>query len=117
MQVIYPRCAGLDVHQKTVVVTIMITAEEGTVQREQQTFLTMTEDLLALDEWLRQHQVEVIVHNRIIRRTGMHPFEFFNSFFKCFFCSLGPFFCFCLFLEFADLAFIGISAQFFLDAF
>jgi transposase len=44
MQVIYPRCAGLDVHQKTVVVTAMITQDEGTVQREQQTFSTMTAD-------------------------------------------------------------------------
>ncbi len=60
MQVIYPRCAGLDAHQKTVVVTTMITEEERSVQRGQQTFLTMTEDLLALDDWLRQRQIEVI---------------------------------------------------------
>jgi len=60
MQVIYPRCAGLDVHQKTVVVTAMITHEEGTVEREQRTFSTMTTDLLALDDWLRQRQIEVI---------------------------------------------------------
>jgi transposase len=60
MQVIYPRCAGLDVHQKTVVVTAMITHEEGTVEREQRTFSTMTTDLLALDDWLQQRQIEVI---------------------------------------------------------
>ncbi len=68
MQVIYPRCAGLDVHQKTVVVTAMITQEEGTVQREQQTFLTMTADLLALDDWLRQRQIEVIA----LESTGIY---------------------------------------------
>lgn len=68
MQVIYPRCAGLDVHQKTVVVTAMITQEEGTVQREQRTFLTMTADLLALDDWLRQRQIEVIA----LESTGIY---------------------------------------------
>ena len=50
MQVIHPRCAGLDVHQKTVVVTAMITQQDGTVQRDRQTFSTMTADLLVLDE-------------------------------------------------------------------
>jgi transposase len=67
MQVISPRCAGLDVHQKTVVVTAMITQEQGTVQREQPTFLTMTADRLALDEWLRQRQIEVIA----LQSTGI----------------------------------------------
>ena len=68
MQVIYPRCAGLDVHQKTVVVTIMMTEQDGTVQRKQQSFSTMTADLLALDDWLRQHQVEVIA----LESTGIY---------------------------------------------
>ncbi len=48
MHVIHSRCAGLDVHQKTVVATILLTQDDGTVQKEQQTFLTMTPDLLAL---------------------------------------------------------------------
>jgi hypothetical protein len=68
MQVIYPRCAGLDVHQKTVVVTVLITQQDGTVQREQRTFSTMTVDLLALDDWLRQHQIEVIA----LESTGVY---------------------------------------------
>jgi predicted RNase H-like nuclease (RuvC/YqgF family) len=45
-------------HQKTVVVTAMITQQDGAVQREQQTFSTMTADLLVLDDWLRQRQIE-----------------------------------------------------------
>jgi transposase len=68
MQVIYPRCAEFDVHQKTVVVTAMITQQEGTVQREQRTFSTMTADLLTLDEWLRQRQIEVIA----LESTGIY---------------------------------------------
>ena len=68
MQVIHPRCAGMDVHQKTVVVTAMVTQQDGTVQRERQTFLTMTADLLVLDDWLRQRQIEVIA----LERTGIY---------------------------------------------
>ena len=59
MQVLYPRCAGLDVHEKTVVTTAMITEEDGTVQKQQRTFRTMTADLLALDDWLEQQHPRV----------------------------------------------------------
>jgi transposase len=52
MPVLSPRCAGLDVHQKTVVACVMLTAPDGTVQQHSQTFLTMTADLLALADWL-----------------------------------------------------------------
>lgn len=47
MEVLYPRCCGLDVHQKTVVTCVM--APEGKVIR---TFRTMTGDLLELGDWL-----------------------------------------------------------------
>ena len=60
MQVIHERCAALDVPKKTVVTTIMITQADGSVQEYVRTFLTMTADLLALDDWLRSHRVEVI---------------------------------------------------------
>ena len=68
MQVIHPRCAGMDVHQKTVVVTAMVTQQDGMVQRERQTFSTMTADLLVLDDWLRQRQIEVIA----LESTGIY---------------------------------------------
>ena len=51
MDVVYPRCAGLDVHQKTVVVCARV-AEGARVQREVHTFGTTTGELLALAEWL-----------------------------------------------------------------
>lgn len=47
MKVVYERCAGLDVHKKTVVACVRI--ED---QQETRTFGTMTEDLLALSDWL-----------------------------------------------------------------
>jgi transposase len=51
MQVVHERCAGLDVHKKTVVACILITQPDGTVQREVRTFSTMTADLLLLSDW------------------------------------------------------------------
>jgi transposase len=54
MQVVYERCAGLDVHKKTVVACVLITQADGAVLRHVRTFATMTVDLLALGDWLAQ---------------------------------------------------------------
>jgi transposase len=53
MEIIYERCAGLDVHKKTVVVCRIIRQADGRWQQETRTFKTMTADLLALADWLR----------------------------------------------------------------
>lgn len=52
MEVLYTHCAGLDVHKKTVVVCCLTPAQDGTLKRELRTFSTMTQDLLALSDWL-----------------------------------------------------------------
>ena len=52
MQVTSERCAGLDVHKKTVVACILITSPQGEVQKHIRTFPTRTADLLALSDWL-----------------------------------------------------------------
>jgi transposase len=52
MEVTYERCAGLDIHKKTVVACVV--TPEG---QETRTFGTMTRDLLALADWLLEHQV------------------------------------------------------------
>jgi transposase len=57
MQVLYPRCCGLDIHKKTVVACVLLTGQDGTLHRFVRTFGTMTADLLALGDWLRFHQV------------------------------------------------------------
>src|SRR5437588_2556801 len=74
MQVIHECCAALDVHKKTVVTTIMKTQADGSVQEWTRTFLTMTADLLALDDWLRSHDVEVIA----MESTGVFWRPVFN---------------------------------------
>jgi len=52
MQVVYTRCCGLDVQQKTVVACVLLTQTSGQVAREVRVFGTVTVDLLALNEWL-----------------------------------------------------------------
>ncbi|HLE81567.1 MAG TPA: IS110 family transposase [Dehalococcoidia bacterium] len=52
MQVVHERCAGLDVHKKTVVASVL--SPEG---QETRTFGTMTRDLLLLADWLTERGV------------------------------------------------------------
>ena len=54
MEVVHERCAGLDVHQHTVVACVRIAAG-GKVAQEVRTFDTTTQGLLALCDWLGEH--------------------------------------------------------------
>ena len=51
MEVMYARCAGLDVHKETVVACVRI-VEGGEVSRSVRTFATTTASLIELGEWL-----------------------------------------------------------------
>ena len=57
MDVVYPRCAGLDVHKKTVVACVIVQGAKGKPQKTIRTFGTMTDDLLALGDWLAEQEV------------------------------------------------------------
>lgn len=52
MQLVYERCAGLDLHKKSVVACAIIPDEHGQRRKEHQTFSTMTPDVLRLRSWL-----------------------------------------------------------------
>jgi transposase len=54
MEVLYPRCAGLDVHEATVVAAVRLAAG-GRVAREVRTFATTTAGLLELAAWLAEN--------------------------------------------------------------
>lgn len=56
MEVLFPRCAGLDVHRDSVVACVRI-AENGAVLQEVRTFGATTKELLGLSEWLTEHGV------------------------------------------------------------
>jgi len=59
MEVIYPRCAGLDVHKQKVVACMRI-AGNGSALQEVRTFATSTSGLLALADWLDSFGVEYV---------------------------------------------------------
>ena len=52
MEVVYPRCCGLDVHKKVVVACLVTPGPAGQPSKTIRTFGTMTADLLALADWL-----------------------------------------------------------------
>jgi transposase len=57
MQVLYSRCCGEELHQKTVVACVMITQANGKVDKGIRTFATTTAALLTLADWLADLQV------------------------------------------------------------
>ncbi len=52
MEITYTHAAGLDVHKKTVVACVFTPGPKGKPHKETRTFGTMTQDLLALADWL-----------------------------------------------------------------
>jgi transposase len=52
MDVLHRKCAGFDVHKKTVVACIRSVDDTGAVHKQIRTFGTMTADLLELGDWL-----------------------------------------------------------------
>lgn len=52
MEILNARCAGLDVHKKTVRVCLLIRQEQGESHKEFRTYMTTTQDLLNLLDWL-----------------------------------------------------------------
>ena len=57
MDVTYSRCAGLDVHKKTVVACCIIPGRHSREERQIRTFSTVSQDLLALSDWLSTHEI------------------------------------------------------------
>jgi transposase len=52
MEVVYPRCSGLDVHKRFVVACLSI-IEKGKRHKELRQFSTMTNEILMMKEWLK----------------------------------------------------------------
>lgn len=62
------RCAGLDVHQRTIVATTRVPGPAGERMVTTQTFGTMTTDLLALRDWLQASRVTHVA----LESTGVY---------------------------------------------
>ena len=57
MHSLIERCAGIDIHQATIVVTVRVPEAAGGRRVDTQTFGTMTRDLLAARSWLQAYGV------------------------------------------------------------
>jgi transposase len=55
MEVLHPRCCGLDVHKDTVVACLRLVSD-GKVTTQVRTFQTTTAELLRLSEWLTENE-------------------------------------------------------------
>jgi transposase len=69
MEILYPCCAGLDVHAKTVVACLI---KEG--KRRTRTYSTLTDDLLTLLDWLVAEECPPVA----IESTGVYWRPVFN---------------------------------------
>ncbi|MFL5591228.1 MAG: IS110 family transposase [Ktedonobacteraceae bacterium] len=74
MSVLYPQCAGLDVHKETVVACVMLTRSSGKVSHEVRTFATTTVGLQTMAEWLASQGVTHVA----MERTGLYWRPVFN---------------------------------------
>ncbi len=74
MQVVYQRCAGLDVHKTTVVACILTSRANGTATQDVRTFGTMTRELERLSAWLVEQQVEQVA----LESTGVYWWSPYN---------------------------------------
>jgi len=68
LDVLLTNVAGMDVHQKEIVVCVLSGTEEGSLQKEIHTFSTLTKSLYELLEWLEQRRVTHIA----MESTGIY---------------------------------------------
>lgn len=73
MEVVHQRCAGLDVHKKSVVACRIVPGKQGW-KREVKRFGTMTQDVLALADWLQAEQVTHVA----LESTGIYWRPIYN---------------------------------------
>jgi transposase len=74
MEMIYTRCAGLDVHKKMVMACVRLTDPAGQVSESVRAFGTMTAELLALSDWLAEQGVTHVA----MESTGVYWKPIFN---------------------------------------
>lgn len=67
MQIIYRRCAGLDIHEKSVTACIRI-VKGRQIETVEATFPTFTEDLEQLRDWLVRHRIQRVA----MESTGVY---------------------------------------------
>src|ERR1700738_2977346 len=74
LNVLYERCAGLDIHKQTVVACLLLTPTTGKASRQVRTFATTTGGLLGLADWLGSQGVTHVA----MESTGIYWRPVFN---------------------------------------
>ena len=74
LSVLYPSCAGLDVHKQTVVACVLCTAPSGKASKQTRTFATTTASLRELVGWLLSLEVSHVA----MESTGVFWRPVFN---------------------------------------
>jgi transposase len=80
MDVLYTNCAGLDVHKKNIKVCLLKQVSNGQSHKEFRTYLTITEELLKLSDWLKEQECTHIA----LEATGVYWKPVFNLLEGCF---------------------------------
>lgn len=74
MDVLFKRCAGLDVHSESIVACVLIENVNNDLTKEIETFGTLTKDLFHLLKWLESHGVTHVA----MESTGIYWKPVFN---------------------------------------
>jgi transposase len=68
MEVVHPCCCGIDIHKRSVTACVLTPGPAGHPIKEVRTFATLTDDLLALGDWLAEAGVTHVA----MERTGVY---------------------------------------------
>jgi transposase len=74
VEVLYPNCAGIDVHKKMAVAAVSYPNDGGRLVKETRTFSTMTGDLEAMAGWFLERGVTHVA----MESTGVYWWPLFN---------------------------------------
>jgi transposase len=74
MEVKYERCCGIDVHKKSIVACVIVPGADGQLVKITRGFGTMSDDLLGLSVWLKEHGVTTVA----LESTGVFWKPVFN---------------------------------------
>ena len=72
MEVINPRCCGIDVHKRSVTACCLTPGADGRPAKAIRTFETMTDGILALRDWLQACGVTTVAMDYIWEK-GLMP--------------------------------------------
>ena len=74
MEILYPRCAAIDVHKRTAVAAVGWVDAQGRRHRQVRTDATMTADIERLCQWFTEHGVAHVA----MESTGVYWKPLFN---------------------------------------